>query len=159
VIFLKNDPLRFLHPQQTHAHLIHLDKLNQAMRGTLAEHLGIEFIEASDDHLTAMMPINSCVKQPMGLLHGGASAALAETVGSAAANLCVSQKEKACVGLEININHLRPMKSGQVIAVAKPLHLGRTTHVWEIKISNEEGRLVAIARHTVAVIDKKKFET
>ena len=91
----------------------------------------------------------------MGLLHGGASCALAETVGSAAANYCVDQTTTVCVGLDININHIRPVKLGTVTGIAKPLHLGKTTQVWEIKIYNEGRQLVSVSRLTMAVIEKK----
>lgn len=134
---------------------IDIEEINKQSRNTLTSYLGIEFINAGDDHLTAVMPIHQNLLQPMGIMHGGASCALAETVGSAAANFCVDQKSKVCVGLDININHLRPIQSGVVTATAKPLHLGKTTQVWEIKIVNEQNKLVAISRLTVAVLTKK----
>jgi 1,4-dihydroxy-2-naphthoyl-CoA hydrolase len=131
------------------------EEINTRARGTLSDHLGIEFTEVGDSHLTAEMPVDARTVQPMGLLHGGASAALAETVGSAAANYCVDQATKVCVGLDININHLRPVRIGKVTGVAKPLHLGKKTQVWEIKIYSEDKNLVAISRLTMAVIEKK----
>ncbi len=134
---------------------ITLDDINHRARGTLSDHLGIEFTNVGDDHLVATMPIDQRTLQPMGIMHGGASCALAETVGSAAANYCIDQREKVCVGLDININHIRPVRSGIVTAVAKPLHLGKTTQVWEIKIHNEQKQLVSAARLTLAVIGKK----
>jgi 1,4-dihydroxy-2-naphthoyl-CoA hydrolase len=132
-----------------------LDEINKRMRNTLSDHLGIEFIEVGDDHLTASMPVDPRTCQPMGILHGGASCALAETVGSAAANYCVDQSQKVCVGLDINANHLRPVRSGSwVRAVAKPLHLGRSTQVWEIKIYNQSKQLVSVSRLTMAIVQK-----
>lgn len=133
---------------------IHTDEINHRCRNTLCDHLGIEFTEVGDDHLTAKMPVDRRTHQPMGILHGGASAALAETVGSAAANYCI-RADQVAVGIDININHMRPVQSGFVIAVAKPLHLGKTTQVWEIKIWNEAKQLIAAARLTMAVIAKR----
>lgn len=132
---------------------LNLSEVNKRARSTLSDHLGIEFTEVGDDHLTASMPVDERTCQPMGILHGGASCALAETVGSAAANYCVDQSQKVCVGLDINANHLRPVRSGSTItAVAKPLHLGKTTQVWEIKITNESKQLVSVARLTMAIL-------
>lgn len=131
------------------------DEINRRGKNTLSDHLGIEFTEIGDDHLTATMPIDQRTIQPMGILHGGASCVLAETVGSAAANYCIDPNAKVCVGLDININHIRSVRSGIVTGVAKPLHIGKSTHVWEIKIYNEQKELIAISRLTMAVIDKK----
>lgn len=129
------------------------EEINHRCRNTLCDHIGIEFIEVGDSHLTARMPVDSRTNQPMGIVHGGATAALAETVGSAAANYCVAPS-KIAVGLDLNINHIRPVSSGYVIGTAKPLHLGKTTQVWEIKIVNEAGQLVSAARLTIAIIAK-----
>ena len=115
---------------------INVEEINTRSRNTLSDHLGIEFTEIGDEHLTATMPIDRRTLQPMGIMHGGASCALAETVGSAAANYCIDQNTKRCVGLEINVNHIRQVRSGTVTGIAKPLHLGRTTQVWDIKIYN-----------------------
>lgn len=134
---------------------ISLDEINRRCRNTLCDHLGIEFIEIGDEHLSAQMPIDQRTKQPMGILHGGASCALAETVGSAAANYCIDQNLKVCVGLEINVNHLRPVLSGNVVGIARPIHLGKMTQVWEIKIYDEKKQLNAVSRLTMAVIDKR----
>ena len=120
----------------------------------LSRHLGIEFVEFGHDHLTARMPVADHTYQPLGSLHGGASAALAETVGSVAANCCVDRETRFCLGLELNINHLRPAFEGFIYAVAKPLHLGKTTQVWDVQIHNEEKKRVAVARLTVAVVPK-----
>ena len=129
-----------------------LDALNQRCRNSLSDHLGIEFVDVGDDFLTARMPIDQRTVQPQDIMHGGASAALAETVGSVAGNYCVDPKSYYCVGLELNINHLRPVKRGWVDAVAKPLHLGRKTQVWEIKVYDEKKKMVSIARLTLMVM-------
>lgn len=129
-----------------------IEEINHRCRNTLVDHLGIEFTEVGDQHMAARMPVDRRTCQPAGIVHGGATAALAETVASAAANFCV-EKGKMCVGLDLNINHIRAVNNGFVIAVTKPLHLGKRTQVWEIKITNEEGQLVSAARLTVAVID------
>lgn len=135
---------------------ISLEEVNQRCRNSLIDHLGIEFTDIGDDHLSATMPIDRRTLQPMGILHGGASCVLAETIGSVAANYCIDPTVKVCVGLDININHIRQVRTGQVTGVGKPLHLGKTTQVWEIKIYNEGKQLVAIARLTMAVILNEK---
>ena len=132
---------------------ITVEEINHRCRNTLCDHLGIEFIEIGDEHMTARMPVDQRTHQPMGIVHGGATAALAETVASAAAN-CSVEKGKVCLGLDLNINHIRAVSSGFVIAVTKPLHLGRSTQVWEIKITNEAKQLVSAARLTIAIIAK-----
>lgn len=127
------------------------DEVNKGYRGSLMEHLGIEIIEVGPDYLTGKMPVDHRTIQSFGLLHGGASVALAETLGSNAANLCVDRSKYNCVGIEINANHLRSEKSGFVTGTARPIYLGKTTHVWEIRIYNENQQLVCISRHTVGV--------
>ena len=124
---------------------------------TMMDHLGIEFLEVGDDYVKARMPVDHRTRQPMGLLHGGASMALAETLGSIGAWLCVDPSRYACVGLEINANHLRGVREGWVYGVARPLHIGRTTHVWEIKITNEEDKLVCVSRITMSILDRSKI--
>ena len=119
---------------------------------SLAEHLGIVITEIGDDYVTATMPVDTRTVQPHGRLHGGASVALAETVGSLAANLTLDPAEQIAVGLEINANHVRPVKSGLVQATARPEALGRTTQIWSIRIVDEQQRLVCISRLTMAVI-------
>jgi 1,4-dihydroxy-2-naphthoyl-CoA hydrolase len=133
---------------------ITLEKLNGWRKNTMVEHLGIELTDFGKDFLCGKMPVDHRTHQPMGLLHGGASVALAETLGSIAANLHVDPKTKACVGLEINANHIRSVRSGYVFGKATAQHIGRQTQVWEIKITDEAGRLVCISRITMAVIDK-----
>lgn len=120
-------------------------------KGTMSEYIGIEFTELGDDHIKARMPVDHRTKQPYGLLHGGASAVLAETLGSVASALVVDHTKFYCVGVEINANHLRPAREGYVTGHATPLHLGRQMHVWDIKIYNEENKLVCVSRLTVSV--------
>ncbi|NVN89627.1 MAG: hotdog fold thioesterase [Desulfuromonadales bacterium] len=125
-------------------------QLNEGSKNTLAEYLGIEFVELGDDFLKARMPVDRRTMQPAGILHGGASAALAETVGSVAAGLCVDPEKQNIVGLEINANHIRPVHDGWVTAITRPIHVGKTTQIWEIRIQNEAEKLVSISRLTVA---------
>jgi 1,4-dihydroxy-2-naphthoyl-CoA hydrolase len=127
-----------------------LKELQAACTSTLAQHLGIEFTAIGEEYLEARMPVDERTMQPLGLLHGGASAALAETVGGAGAYLCV-EEGTICVGLEINANHVRPAHRGWVVGRATPLHLGRTTQVWDIVIRDEQEKLICISRLTVAV--------
>lgn len=124
-------------------------------KNTMREFLDIQFIEIGADFLKATMPVNTKTHQPYGLLHGGASATLAETVGSVASALVINTEKQLCVGLEINANHIRSVKSGIVTATAKPLHLGATTHVWDIKITDENEKLICVSRLTVAILNKK----
>ncbi len=119
------------------------------------QHLGIEFTEIADDYLIAKMPVDHRTHQPLGLLHGGASVALAETLGSVAATFCVDPALQYCVGLEINANHIKSVKSGFVFGKTTPIHIGKRTHVWEIRITDEDDSLVCISRITMAVIDKR----
>lgn len=131
-------------------------QFNQVPVRNLSHALGIEITEVGDDYLKGKMPVDERTIQPYGLLHGGASCALAESLGSAAGSYCVDLTQQAVVGLEINANHVRSVKSGFVYGTAKPLHLGGTTQIWEIQITNEEGKLVCISRLTLAVISLKK---
>ena len=130
-----------------------LNELNIAAPN-LVTHLGIEFTEVGDDYLKARMPVDHRTHQPMGLLHGGASVALAETMGSTGAFLVVDQNQYNVVGLEINANHIRSVRSGFVIGTARPLHIGKTTQLWEIHITDEADKLVAISRITIAILTK-----
>lgn len=123
---------------------------------SMPQHLGMEFTAIGDDWLRCRMPVDARTRQPYGRLHGGASVALAETVGSTAAGLCVDRETHAVVGMEINANHIRPAYEGFVHATARPENIGRTTHVWSIRIEDEAGKLVCISRFTVAVIDKDR---
>ena len=121
--------------------------------GTMSDHLGIEYLEVGDDFITARMPVDHRTRQPLGIMHGGASCVLAETVGSVAANFSVDENDY-CVGLDINTNHIRSIKEGYVIGRAKPFHLGRSTQVWGIEITDEQGRLISVSRLTMAVLQK-----
>ncbi|MBW7912539.1 MAG: hotdog fold thioesterase [Taibaiella sp.] len=129
-------------------------ELNSLAAGTMAEILDIRFTTVAEDYLEATMPVNENTRQPYGLLHGGASAALAETVGSVAASLCIDREKQLCVGLEINCNHIRGKKDGLVTARATPLHIGASTHVWDIKIRDERDKLVCVSRLTMAILKK-----
>lgn len=132
-----------------------LEQLNFSREQTMVHHLGIEFTKLGEDYLEATMPVDQRTKQPMGLLHGGASVALAETLGSVASLLTLDQTKQACVGLEINANHIKSVRDGKVKGVAKPIHLGKATQIWEIKIYNEAEQLCCISRITMAILDKK----
>lgn len=131
-----------------------LSELNHLSKNTIAETLGITFVEVGEDYLKATMPVDHRTHQPFGLLHGGASAVLAETLGSVGSYLCVDSEKRATVGLEINCNHIRSVKSGIVTGTAKPVHIGGKTQVWEIRIEDEMGKLICISRLTVAVLSK-----
>ena len=135
---------------------IHLDALNAASAGNAVGHLGIEFTEVGDDFIRARMPVDQRTRQPFGLLHGGVSVALAETLGSVAGNLCVDTTKEMVVGLEINANHVRAMRGGRVTGTARALHVGRSTQLWEIRIENDEGKLVCVSRLTLAVVPLPK---
>jgi uncharacterized protein (TIGR00369 family) len=126
----------------------------QIIDGQMARHLGIEMTEVGPDYMTAKMPVDHRTIQRIGILHGGASLALAETVGSIAASYCVDRERCYIVGQEINANHIRPVREGFVLATATPLHLGKSSQVWDIKIRNEEKKLVCVSRFTVAVLRK-----
>jgi 1,4-dihydroxy-2-naphthoyl-CoA hydrolase len=123
-------------------------------KNTMVEHLGIEFTEVGDDYLKARMPVDHRTHQPLGIMHGGASCVLAETVGSIAANFCVDASQFYCVGLSINTSHIRSVRSGYVIGTAKPYHIGRSTQVWGIEIVDEKNQLISINRLTMAVLAK-----
>jgi len=135
---------------------ITVDQINQFSKNTMVDHLGIEVTEIGEDFIKARMPVDQRTHQPFGLLHGGASVALAETLGSIAASFSVDPSKQYCVGLDINANHVKAVRSGFVYGITKPLHIGRTTQVWEIRITNEEDKLVCISRITLAVMDIKK---
>jgi len=132
-----------------------LDYLNSLCDNTMGEQIGIVFTELSDDYIKATMPVDHRTHQPYGLLHGGASAALAETLGSVASALVIDQEKFICVGIEINANHVRGVKSGIVTGTCSPIHVGATTHVWDIRIHDERDKLVCISRLTVAILKKK----
>ena len=123
-------------------------------KGNMGEHLGMEITVVGEDYLQGRMPVDHRTRQPYGLLHGGASAALAETLGSLASAFVVDRSKYDCVGLEINANHLRGVREGFVTGIARPVHIGKTTHVWDIRIHDERDKLVCISRLTVAIIKR-----
>lgn len=131
-----------------------LQELNELGKGNMGEHVGIVFTEITEHSLSAKMPVDHRTKQPLGLLHGGASVVLAETLGSVAGSCSVDAEKHFCVGLEINANHIRAVRNGYVYGTAQPLHVGKRTQVWEIRISNEAQQLVCVSRITMAVMDK-----
>lgn len=134
---------------------IQVSHLQEISKNTCVEHLGIEFLELGENFISAKMPVDHRTHQPMGLLHGGASLVLAETLGSVASSILVDMKRFHCVGLEINANHIKSARNGYVTGIATPIHLGKKTHVWDIKITNEKNELVCVSRLTVAIIGKK----
>lgn len=133
-----------------------IDALNQLSANTLLTHVDIRFTEIGDDFITATMPVDDRTRQPYGILHGGATVVLAESLGSTAAACCVDLTKKRVVGLDINANHLRSVPNGHVTATTTPIHIGRSTHVWSITQVDDAGRNVAISRLTMAVIDQQR---
>jgi 1,4-dihydroxy-2-naphthoyl-CoA hydrolase len=132
-----------------------IEALQSLGNNTMGSHLGMEFTEIGENFLKARMPVDERTRQPYGLLHGGASAALAETLGSVASAYVIDREKYICVGLEINANHVRGAKQGYVYGTATPLHLGKTTHVWDIRIVDEREKLVCVSRLTVAILKKE----
>lgn len=132
-----------------------VEALNKWSPNTMAENIGIEFTAVGEDYLEAKMPVDHRTHQPMGLLHGGASVALAETMGSVAAMCCVDATRQYCVGLEINANHIKSVRDGFVKGITRAIHIGKKTQVWEIRITSEAGDLVCVSRITMAVLDRK----
>ena len=135
---------------------ITVEDLSEIFPNTMAEFLRLKWVEIGEDFLKLSMPVNNTTRQPYGFLHGGASCVLAETVGSVGSALVIDREKYYCVGLEINANHLRSVSDGIVIATAKPLHLGRSTHVWDIKIYDDKEKLFCVSRLTVAILQIKK---
>ena len=133
-----------------------VDDINDLGKDTMGEYIGIEWVEVGDNFIKAKMPVDHRTKQPYGLLHGGASCVLAETIGSIASAMVVDHSKFVCVGLEINANHVRSARQGYVTGMATALHLGANTHVWDIKIYDEQQKLVCVSRLTVAVIPRKE---
>jgi 1,4-dihydroxy-2-naphthoyl-CoA hydrolase len=133
---------------------VDLDRINAWSAGSMIEHLGMRITEVGEDYLRGTMPVDRRTTQPFGLLHGGASVALAESLGSLGGTLCLDATTEMAVGLDINANHVRAMTEGVVTGTARPLHLGRSTQVWEIRIEDERGRLVCISRLTLAVVPR-----
>ncbi len=130
-----------------------LDEIQSYSRGSMVEHLDLRFTEIGPDFLRGTLPVDSRTTQPFGLLHGGASAVLAETLGSVAATHCVDMSRYRCVGLEINSNHIRSARDGRVTGTARPVHVGTRSQVWEIRIEDDKGRLTCISRLTVMVLE------
>lgn len=135
---------------------ITLQELNSRAKKSLSSWVGIEFSEITEDSLSATMPVDERTRQQAGILHGGASVVLAETLGSVASTLIIDSEKWMAVGLEINANHLRPVSQGYVTGICTPIHIGTKTHVWDIKIFNDQGKLNCISRLTVAIIPKEK---
>lgn len=129
-----------------------IEEMRPIGKNTMSEHLAIEWVELGEDHLRAKMPVDHRTKQPYGLLHGGASCVLAETLGSLCSAMVIDPERFICVGIEINANHIRSVREGFVTGTVRPIHLGRQTHVWDIRITDEEERLVCVSRLTVAVL-------
>ena len=132
-----------------------IDQVKSMSKNTILDVLGIEITEKGEDFLAGKMPVDSRTVQPMRILHGGANVVLAETLGSIASLMIINPEEEISVGVDINANHIRSVKSGWVKGIAKPLSIGRKIHVWEIKITDEEDRLTCISRLTVSVLPKK----
>ncbi|MFN7918428.1 MAG: hotdog fold thioesterase [Vicinamibacterales bacterium] len=130
-----------------------LDEIQQYSRGSMVEHVDLRFTEIGPDFLRATLPVDARTTQPFGLLHGGASVMLAETLGSVAAQHCVDMAKYFCVGQEINANHIRPARSGRVTGTARPIHIGTRSQVWEIRIEDDRGRLTCISRLTMSVLE------
>ncbi|MDN5203226.1 hotdog fold thioesterase [Fulvivirgaceae bacterium BMA10] len=130
----------------------HLNKMN---KNTMMEHIGIEYTEVGSDFIKAKMPVDHRTHQPLGLLHGGASVTLAETLGSVAATCVIDLSKQFCVGLDINANHIKSVREGYVFGTARPIHVGKKTHVWEIRIEDGNEQLVCVSRITMAILDKK----
>ncbi len=135
---------------------ITLDAISQYGKNTMPEFLGLKWVEIGDDFLKLTMPVNASTRQPYGFLHGGASCVLAETIGSVGSALVIDMEKQYCVGIEINANHLRSVKEGIVTATATPFHLGKSTHVWDIKIYDDKEKLFCVSRLTVAILPLKK---
>ena len=133
-----------------------LDMINRFGQNTLVAHLDIRFIEAGENFLKATMPVDHRTHQPMGILHGGASVVLSETLASTGAVLCVDTDFQYCVGLEINANHIRSVRTGTITGICQPVHLGRTTQIWETRMSDDKDRLTCISRATIAVLTRDK---
>tara|TARA_B100001063_G_C16634620_1_gene487653 strand:+ start:451 stop:873 length:423 start_codon:yes stop_codon:yes gene_type:complete len=132
-----------------------LKMFNARNKNTLMETLGIEYIDLGDDYLTAKMPVTSKVHQPYGKLHGGATAALAETVGSAASHFFIDGKTQLVNGIELSINHIKSKREGEVFATARNIHKGRSTHLWEVRIEDGEGHLISICKMTNIILERK----
>lgn len=132
-----------------------LEDLNKRSTSTMAENMGIEFTEVGPNYLKARMPVDQRTRQPLGILNGGASCALVETIASTAANFCVDQRTAYCVGLDLNANHLRSVSSGYVTAITRPVHIGKSTQVWSVDIFDDLDKQICVARMTMMVMQRK----
>ncbi len=130
---------------------ISLDDMNESAKDSATSHVGIEFIESGEDYIVARMPVDNRTRQKYGILNGGASCLLAESLGSHASSLCLDPEQQYCVGLDINANHIRSISEGYVYGTSKPIHLGRSTHVWEIIIRDDSERIICISRLTMMI--------
>lgn len=133
-----------------------VEKLKPSGPNTMAGHVGIEWVEVGDNFIKAKMPVDHRTNQPYGILHGGASCTLAETLGSVASAMVVDHSKFFCVGIEINANHIRSAREGYVTGIVTPLHIGSSTHVWDIKIFDEKEKLTCVSRLTVAILPRKR---
>lgn len=134
---------------------ISLDEIDAFLKNSIEEQLGIKIVEVGDDYIKATMPVDHRTRQPFGILHGGASVVLAESLGSFASYLIIKSEDQIGAGIEVNANHIRSVSEGIVTGIARPIHLGNQLHVWEIKIRDQKNKLVCISRLTVAIINKK----
>lgn len=134
---------------------IAIKDLNEFIKHTMADFLNMEWVEIGEDFLKMKMPVNEKTKQPYGILHGGASCVLAETIGSIASAMVIDLENFYCVGLEINANHVKSVREGWVTGICTPLHIGKTTHVWDIKIFDDDQRLICVSRHTVVILSRQ----
>ena len=144
--------MRIWHENYTLEHVITLRDNN------INKHLGIKFTDLTDNSISATMPVDDCTRQSRGVLHGGASCVLAESLGSIASNLCLDMRKQKAVGLELNANHIRPVRSGIVTGITKPIALGKSVHVWNIEIFNDAGKVNCVSRLTTAIVDLKDEE-
>ena len=135
---------------------ITIEEISERSKNTLSEYLGIEFTEITDDSISAIMPVTQNLKQPAGIVHGGANVVLAETIASTAANYVVDLENYYAVGLEINANHIRSVTEGVISATTNPIHIGKTTHIWNIELRDSENNITCISRMTAYVIKRKK---
>lgn len=132
-----------------------LEEVRAMCKGTMVEHLGIEIIELGDDFIRGRMPVDFRTKQPLGLLHGGASVALAESLASLGGNFVLESKDFYCVGMEINANHVRSIQDGWIEGRSTPIHIGKTTQVWDTRITNEKNQVICVSRMTLAVLPRR----
>lgn len=153
---MRTSKVSIWHPAYHHSKDEMLEHMRRLAQGTTDGHLGVEITEIGDDYVRGTVPVDERTRQPFGLLHGGISVVLAETLGSIGGNLCVDPATSMCVGLDVNANHLRAVRDGKVTGTARPVHLGKSTQVWEIKLRNEQDQLSCIARLTLAIVPRSR---